>query len=81
MLRMSILGALVASLLLFASSAAGQDGSSLPIKYGATTLQGEGDSCPSDAQRDAVRAEIPGDILALIEDNVLPIIQGKWIYV
>ena len=63
-------------LLVLGGSAFGQE-SALPVRYNATTLQGDGAVCPPTDQRDAARANISEDIRSLIRISVLPVIQGN----
>ena len=65
----------LAVLLLLGGSAAGQESSSLPVRYNVTTLQGDGQLCPSADQRDGVRANISQAIRSVISFSVLPVIQ------
>ena len=66
--------AVLLGLLLLGGSAIGQ--SDLPVMYNATTLQGDGEVCPPNDQRDVARANITEDIRSLINTSVLPVIQG-----
>lgn len=72
---MSVLAALF-GLLILGRLAVSQDRSNLPVRYGATSLQGDGDIYPPDNLRNASRGEIGGDVHTLLQD-VLPIIQGQ----
>ena len=66
---------MLAVLLVLGGSAFGQE-SGLPVRYNATTLQGDGQVCPPTDQRDAARANISEDIRSLITTSVLPVIQS-----
>jgi len=53
-------------LLLLAGPAIGQESATLPMRYNATTLQGDGEGCPTTDQCNAVRANISEGIHTLL---------------
>ena len=63
--------AVLLGLLALGGSANGQE-SGLPVKYGATTLLGDGEVCPTTDQLDAARTDITEDLRSLITTSVLP---------
>ena len=54
--------------------------STLPVRYNATTLEGDGEGCPTTDQRNTVRANITEGIRTLLQNNVLPLIRGNPVY-
>ena len=64
---MSQLGVVTLSILLvLRHPAAGQESASLPVRYNATTLQGDGGVCPPADERGEVRADITQDIRKIL---------------
>ena len=47
------------------------DNSSMPVAYPATVLEGGGQVCPPEEQREMARAEITEDILSTVRNNIL----------
>ena len=64
-------------LLLLAGPAIGQESATLPVRYNARTLEGDGEGCPTTDQRNTVRANITEGIRTLLQNNVLPLIRGN----
>ena len=54
-------------LLLLAGPAIGQESATLPVRYNARTLEGDGEGCPTTDQRNTVRANITEGIRTLLE--------------
>lgn len=76
MLEVSVPGAIV-GLLLLVSSAIGQNVSNQHIEYGVTTLHNDQDACPSDDQRNEIRAVISDNVHTLLQTQVLLLLQGQ----
>ena len=49
--------------------AASQENATLPVRYNATILQGDGEGCPSDERREAVKANISEDLRELLRES------------
>jgi len=58
----------VLGVLLVVGSVAIHEKDARPVMYAATILQGDGEVCPSDKQREAVKASISQDVRALLRD-------------
>ena len=56
-------------LMMVVGAVADHEDATSPVRYySATPLQGEGEGCPTDGQREAARAHINQDVRALIQD-------------
>ena len=63
----------VLGLLMVVGLAASQENATLPVRYNATILQGDGGGCPTDEEREAVKANVSQDLRALFRGLHAPL--------